>query len=65
MFTKAIIATNHCLKDFLMNKGKILMGMVFLEMAYLKVYTHNRFISLPCLLFGQFKKTFTPQIPKF
>ena len=40
------------------------MGMVFLEMAYLQVYAHSRFISVPCLLLPQFKKTFTPQILK-
>ena len=52
-------------RDGAWNKGPILMGMVFLEMAYLQVYAHSRFILLPCLLLGQFKKTFTPQIPKF
>ena len=41
------------------------MGMVFLEMAEPKVYADSRFLSLQCLLFCQFKKTFTPEIPKF
>ena len=41
------------------------MGMVFLEMAQLKVYVDIRFLSLQCLLLRQFKKTFTPEIPKF
>ena len=52
-------------RDAARNRGSILIGMIFLEMAYLQLYADSRCFSLPCLLLCQFKKTLTPEIPKF
>ena len=52
-------------RDAARNKSSILMGIIFLEMAYLQLYADSRIISLPCLLLCQFIKTLTPEITKF
>jgi len=48
-------------RDAARNRGSILIGMIFLEMAYLQLYADSRCFSLPCLLLCQFEKTFTLQ----
>ena len=52
-------------RDAARNRGSILIGMIFLEMAYLQLYADSRIISLPCLLLCQFIKPCAPEIPKF
>ena len=52
-------------RDAARNRGSILIGMIFLEMAYLQLYADSRCFSLPCLLLCQFEKTFTPLNRKF